>query len=688
MASNNAWSGKNQFNADVSLNSITSLTSDIYATALASTADTNAVSYNPSTKKLGYVALSSGSALLASNNAWSGTQYFGADTSFNSGIYINNLPYSSTDLSCVTYNPTTKKISYTTIPNLLPSINTWSAANTFSDTVNANNNLVLGGEAYYNYLQFPDSTIQYTAALSPTTLLTSYNTWTNNNIFQVHTTLNDVSINGTIQIAGGNLTFPNLPTGSKPNQIYFDSGTLKMSYAPIPTSLLGLNNIWTGKNTFVSDVSLNGTNLYFGNIPSSSDPNFIAYNSSTKQISYTPSLLGSSNTWSGSYNSFQNMYLNSQTLSLRTNTNLDYVKWVSGIGARLAGEYGGQLFTSVTGGGVAALTWSLYDVIVQYGNFTVGQVATGAGVTTGGYGKFNCYAPSYASDSNPTSWNNSYNLFSTTTSKDTLYSSAMAICQLSATENAIICKQPDLAFTNMNVVCNKFTVKINNSNFMVLDNQYICYWNRSGGGSSYAYIAPPTVTNLMFVCYRVSDNSTYGYFDATTGLWGSTSDERVKKDISPADLSLSKQFITDITPVTYRLINEEITCKNLGFIAQDVLKNCKTESQKNIVANWEKYEDAVAKGQEPMEEWEDTNDMDAEGKPKKKLRKMMLGVSTAGMIPEIVGCLKEMNKENEELKLQVESQQTQISQQQKQITELQSKYELLEDSVAMLLSKM
>jgi hypothetical protein len=553
--------------------------------------------------------------------------------------------------------------------------------------VYANNNLILGGEAYYNYLQFPDGTQQLSAAVSPSTLLASNNSWSGTNDFSLHTTLTDASLNGKTEIDAFFLTLPNLTPATTSNILYYDTVNLKLSYGSlsilasnnsftgkngftndvslngsiffgsipnIPTtlannmiaydtttkqvtytpSLLGSINNWTNKNTFQSDVSLNGANLYFGSIPSSSDANFIAYNSSTKQVSYTPSLLGSTNTWSAT-NSFQTV-----------------------------------LAASV--------------IVGHTGNFTVGITSTGAATNSAGTGEFNCYTSAYAPLTNPPYWSAEYNLFSTTTASDKIYCSAMAFCQTDATHNNIICKQPDPTtpvFTVLNIVCSAFEVATDNKVFLVLDPAHICSWYRETATTVFAYIAASSATNLMFVLYRVADNSTYGYFDATSGLWGSTSDERVKKDINPADLKLSKQFITDITPVTYRLKSDEITCKNLGFIAQDVLKNSKTESQKNIVANWQKYEEAVSKGQEPMEEWEDKNDKDAEGNPKKKLRKMMLGVSTTGMIPEIVGCIQEMNKENEELKKQVASQQ-------QQITELQSKYELLEDSVAMLLSKM
>ena len=61
---------KQQFNADVSFNGAVTLGTDIWATSLASTSDANAVSYNTSTKKLGYVALPTSTNILPLNNTF------------------------------------------------------------------------------------------------------------------------------------------------------------------------------------------------------------------------------------------------------------------------------------------------------------------------------------------------------------------------------------------------------------------------------------------------------------------------------------------------------------------------------------------------------------------------------------------------------------------------------------------
>jgi len=78
--------------------------------------------------------------------------------------------------------------------------------------------------------------------------------------------------------------------------------------------------------------------------------------------------------------------------------------------------------------------------------------------------------------------------------------------------------------------------------------------------------------------------------------------------------------------------------KNIGFIAKDLLKNATTEAQKNIISNWKIYEDALEKGEEAYEDYKD-------GMGKKKLRKVMLGVSAMSIVPELVGTIQSQNRE-------------------------------------------
>lgn len=147
----------------------------------------------------------------------------------------------------------------------------------------------------------------------------------------------------------------------------------------------------------------------------------------------------------------------------------------------------------------------------------------------------------------------------------------------------------------------------------------------------------------------------YFYVNSSNN-YGIASDARLKKNITAIDVNKSFDFITKITPSVFRYkVSDEHDSKSIGFIAQDVLAVAKTEAQKNIVNRWREYEDAMAKGEEPIEEYDDEKEKDENGKPKRKTRKIYLGVSEVKFIPEIIGCIQVMNKENEELKAEVAS---------------------------------
>lgn len=147
----------------------------------------------------------------------------------------------------------------------------------------------------------------------------------------------------------------------------------------------------------------------------------------------------------------------------------------------------------------------------------------------------------------------------------------------------------------------------------------------------------------------------YFYVNSSNN-YGIASDARLKKNITAIDVNKSFDFITKITPSVFRYkVSDEHDSKSIGFIAQDVLAVAKTEAQKNIVNRWREYEDAMAKGEEPIEEYDDEKEKDENGKPIRKTRKIYLGVSEVKFIPEIIGCIQVMNKENEELKAKVSS---------------------------------
>jgi hypothetical protein len=85
---------------------------------------------------LGYTAIP---ALLPSNNAWTGTNTFTSDVSLNSNVYAGALASTPSDTNCVSFNTSTKKLGYTAIPALLPSNNAWTGTNTFNSNVSLNN---------------------------------------------------------------------------------------------------------------------------------------------------------------------------------------------------------------------------------------------------------------------------------------------------------------------------------------------------------------------------------------------------------------------------------------------------------------------------------------------------------------------------------------------------------------------
>ena len=161
-------------------------------------------------------------------------------------------------------------------------------------------------------------------------------------------------------------------------------------------------------------------------------------------------------------------------------------------------------------------------------------------------------------------------------------------------------------------------------------------------GDTMAYLVRNGITDLKWVVFRTP--SSYCYYDTLSNTLGTTSDERTKKDIKPIDTNKSKEFILSITPSTFRFRDGNTAVKNIGFIAQDILKNAKTEAQKNIVSNWEKYEEQNG---DPY----DDDFLDVSGNIQKK--KAYLGVSAMSIMPELVGCIQSMEKENKELKSKV-----------------------------------
>jgi hypothetical protein len=149
-------------------------------------------------------------------------------------------------------------------------------------------------------------------------------------------------------------------------------------------------------------------------------------------------------------------------------------------------------------------------------------------------------------------------------------------------------------------------------------------------GDTMSYLVKNGVTSLKWVVFRTP--TSYAYYDTIANVVSTTSDARTKKNIRPIDIEKSKQFILSITPSIFQHKDGDVTDTNIiGFIAQDILLNAKTEAQKNIVANWRPYEEAMAKQEEPKD---------------------ILGVSSTLIIPELVGTIQLLNKQIEKLETQ------------------------------------
>jgi hypothetical protein len=131
----------------------------------------------------------------------------------------------------------------------IPSVSI-TGTSTLSGTVSANNNLILGGTNGVNYLEFPNGTKQYVAAID---YLSSNNLWSGKNQFN-----GDVSLNQAVTLNGASLSISSVPsTSDADNILVYDIASNQVRYEPsgnlITASnnkLLSSNNVWTGDNSF------------------------------------------------------------------------------------------------------------------------------------------------------------------------------------------------------------------------------------------------------------------------------------------------------------------------------------------------------------------------------------------------------------------------------------------------------
>jgi hypothetical protein len=314
-------------------------------------------------------------------------------------------------------------------------------------------------------------------------------------------------------------------------------------------------------------LNINGSSIYLQSpVATTNNYSTLSFDTGTKQVGYSPSLLGTTNTFSA--------------------TNFFTGDVIVGNNGRL---------TVNTGDGIAS---------------TVGSLTV-------------CYE-GYAPTWNVSAWTDRFALFShgAGVGRIEATSPALAFCQLSATENYIVSLRPSVAWINTTIAGADFSIKYtsNSINTCTFSN-FITTWYESNGDPM-SYLVRNGVTSLKWVVYR--SPTSYAYYDTTANVLSTTSDARTKKNIRAIDIEKSKQFILSITPSIFQHKDGDVTDTNvIGFIAQDILLNAKTEAQKNIVANWRPYEEAMARQEEPKD---------------------ILGVSAPLIIPELVGTIQLLNK--------------------------------------------
>jgi hypothetical protein len=466
-------------------------------------------------------------------NTFTGVNTFSNLVNFNHNIQLNALPLATT--SNILYIDLTGLVSYGAVPpNLLPLDNIWTGSiNTFDNSVIIKN--IHAGTysliVYRNNPTFPD--FLYLNNAGKMGYYDGTDKWTIDRFGQF--VGGSIIVNDSIQAT---------------NSITTTSGLL---------GGLGLN--------------IQGNQIFLQSpIATANNYSTLSFDTGTKQVGYSPSLLGTTNTFSAS-----NFFT----------------------GDVIVGNNG--RLTVNTGDGIAS---------------TVGSLTV----------CFEGYAPTW----NVSAWTDRFALFShgNGVGRVEATSSALGICQLSANENYIVSLRPSVAWMNTTIAGGDFSIKYtsNSINTCTFSN-FITTWYESNGDPM-SYLVRNGVTSLKWVVYR--SPTSYAYYDTTANVLSTTSDARTKKNIRAIDIEKSKQFILSITPSIFQHKDGDVTDTNvIGFIAQDILLNSRTEAQKNIVANWRPYEEAMARQEEPKD---------------------ILGVSSTLIIPELVGTIQLLNKDIEQLK--------------------------------------
>lgn len=122
----------------------------------------------------------------------------------------------------------------------------------------------------------------------------------------------------------------------------------------------------------------------------------------------------------------------------------------------------------------------------------------------------------------------------------------------------------------------------------------------------------------FLVFANASGSGSYFYYNSANG-YGTASDKRLKENISSISSVDALNFIVSLEPSEYNLKGVS-TSRQAGFIAQDILSNAKTVSQKSIVNNWETYDESNPNAP-------------------------TLGVSDRGIVAYLVGAVKQLKAE-------------------------------------------
>jgi len=451
-----------------------------------------------------------------------------------------------------------------------------------------------------------------------------------NNIF---TGTNQFSSN--VLFTSGNINFTNLGTTSQPYFLAINPATGLITYNAVSTlSIFGTANTFTNTNYFTNQ------DIRFSGLVSSSDTSFLRSNDSTGQISkslISSLLLPTANIYTNT-NYFTNQDIRFSGLVSSSDTS--FLRYNASTGAISSSLISSLLLP--TANTFTNTNWFQNNTF--FGNASAGRVAINMASGNAGAafnkGCLNVRFENYSSGV-VSNWTDNFVLFGQGDGLGYIYSQspALGISQSSNTLNEITSLQPSSSY--IDTMLRQRTLYIQASSLT-----YPCstfsgsgqswYGEQNTTGATLMYVVTWAATSLIWVIFGNNTGAVYGYYNTATQNFGTSSDERLKENIKAIDINKSKDFILNITPATYNFKDEKNN--NIGFIAQDILKNAKTEAQKNIVSNWKIYEEAVSKGQEPYEEY-----TDASGNI--QMRKAYLGLSQTSIIPELVGTIQAQNRE-------------------------------------------